>query len=114
MYVVEIIICSALFYALYRLLLEGRVSHGVARVYLLLSVVLSVVVPLLELPILPPEPTIKMVVVPVEIAETAAEVAAEVAVEPAFDWYFALQMVYFAVALLSILRFGVSATKICK
>ena len=114
MYVVEIVICSALFYALYRLLLEGRVSHGVARVYLLLSVVLSVVVPLLELPILPPEPTIKMVVVPVEIAETAAEVAAEVAVEPAFDWYFALQMVYFAVALLSILRFGVSATKICK
>ena len=114
MYVVEIVICSALFYALYRLLLEGRVSHGVARVYLLLSVVLSVVVPLLELPILPPEPTIKMVVVPVEIAETAAEVGAEVAVEPTFDWYFALQMVYIAVVLLSILRFCVSATKICK
>ena len=52
MYAVETIICSALFYALYRLLLEGRVAHSVARAYLVLSVLLSAVIPMLELPIL--------------------------------------------------------------
>lgn len=114
MYVVETIICSALLYALYRILLEGRVAHSIARVYLLLSVVLSVVVPLLELPILPPEPIVNVAVMPLEIAETAAEAGTEMAAEHTFDWYFALQMVYIAVVLLSIVRFGVSAAKICK
>lgn len=113
MYVVETIICSALLYALYRLLLEGRVAHSVARAYLLLSVVLAVVIPLLELPILPSEPTFNVVVTPLEVAEESAEVSTSVAVERTFDWFFALQTVYIVIVLLSIIRFCVSITKIC-
>ena len=55
MYALEVIICSGLLYTFYRLLLEGRVAHRTARVYLVLSLLLSVAVPLLELPILPPQ-----------------------------------------------------------
>ncbi len=113
MYLVETIICSALLYALYRLLLEGRVAHSVARAYLLLSVVLAVVIPLLELPILPSEPTFNVVVTPLEVAEESAEVSTSVAVERTFDWFFALQTVYIVIVLLSIIRFCVSITKIC-
>ena len=114
MYAVETIICSALFYALYRLLLEGRVAHSVARAYLVLSVLLSAVIPMLELPILPPEEMAQIAANTMEFTEVATESAESVAIEHIFDWYFALQVVYIAVVLLFIIRFGVSAAKIYK
>ena len=114
MYAVETIICSALFYALYRLLLEGRVAHSVARAYLVLSVLLSAVIPMLELPILPPEEIVQIAANTMEFTEVATESAESVAIEHIFDWYFALQVVYIAVVLLFIIRFGVSAAKIYK
>lgn len=114
MYAVETIICSALFYALYRLLLEGRVAHSVARAYLVLSVLLSAVIPMLELPILPPEEMVQIAANTMEFTEVATESAESVAIEHIFDWYFALQVVYIAVVLLFIIRFGVSAAKIYK
>ena len=114
MYAVETIICSALFYALYRLLLEGRVAHSVARAYLVLSVLLSAVIPMLELPILPPEEMAQIVANTMEFTEVATESAESGAIEHIFDWYFALQVVYIAVVLLFIIRFGVSAAKIYK
>lgn len=114
MYAVETIICSALFYALYRLLLEGRVAHSVARAYLVLSVLLSAVIPMLELPILPPEEMAQIAANSMEFTEVATESAESGAIEHIFDWYFALQVVYIAVVLLFIIRFGVSAAKIYK
>ena len=114
MYAVETIICSALFYVLYRLLLEGRVAHSVARAYLVLSVLLSAVIPMLELPILPPEEIVQIAANTMEFTEVATESAESVAIEHIFDWYFALQVVYIAVVLLFIIRFGVSAAKIYK
>lgn len=114
MYAVETIICSALFYALYRLLLEGRVAHSVARAYLVLSVLLSAVIPMLELPILPPEEIVQIAANTMEFTEVATESAESGAIEHIFDWYFALQVVYIAVVLLFIIRFGVSAAKIYK
>ena len=52
-YLLEFIFCSALFYALYRFFLEGRTAYRAARVYLVVSMLLSVVIPLLELPLYP-------------------------------------------------------------
>ena len=92
MYAVETIICSALFYALYRLLLEGRVAHSVARAYLVLSVLLSAVIPMLELPILPPEEMAQIAANTMEFTEVATESAESGAIEHIFDWYFALQL----------------------
>ena len=114
MYAVEVIICSALFYLLYRLLLEGRVAYGVARAYLVLSVLLSAVIPMLELPILPAEPMVQFMASTIEIDNLATELGVEVDVERTLDWYFVLQMVYVAVVLFSIVRFILSVVKIYK
>ena len=54
-FVIEFIFCSGLFYALYRLLVEGRTSMRASRAYLVGSVILSVIIPLLELPLYPAE-----------------------------------------------------------
>ena len=114
MYAVEIIVCSALFYALYRLLLEGRVAHNVARWYLVLSVVLSVSLPLLELPILPAEPLAEVILTPIEISAAEVELLGEPSVElaPSLDWLMLLTVLYLAVVALLVARFVVSLIKI--
>ena len=85
--------CSALFYALYRLLLEGRTAHRAARVYLVGSMLLAVVVPLLELPLYPAD-TIYYEV-PISLWEDASAIAATatdvVAPTPAIVWLEVLQ-----------------------
>lgn len=55
LYIIEFLFCSALFMALYKLLLEGRVSYRLARIYLVWSMVLAAVIPTLELPLYPAE-----------------------------------------------------------
>ena len=114
MYAVEIIVCSALFYALYRLLLEGRVAHNVARWYLVLSVVLSVSLPLLELPILPAEPLAEVILTPIEISAAEVELLGEPSVElaPSLDWLMLLTVLYLAVVAILVARFVVSLIKI--
>ena len=52
-YILESVICCALFVVLYKLLLEGRVSHRVARIYLVTTAILGVIIPIMELPIYP-------------------------------------------------------------
>lgn len=52
-YVFEFIICSGLFYALYRLLIEGRTSFRASSIYLVGSMIVSAIVPLLKLPLYP-------------------------------------------------------------
>ena len=52
-YVLETIVCSALFLALYRLLVAGKVAPLPARIFLTGTMFLSAVIPALNLPILP-------------------------------------------------------------
>ena len=50
-YVVEVLICSGVFTALYSLLLERRVSYLFARLYLVLSVVVAALIPVINIPV---------------------------------------------------------------
>ena len=52
-YIIEFLFCSGLFVALYKLLIKGRVAHHQARVYLVGAMFLSVIIPMLELPLYP-------------------------------------------------------------
>ena len=54
-YIIEFLFCSAAFMAFYKLLLEGRVSHSLARNYLVVTMFVSLFIPMLELPLYPAE-----------------------------------------------------------
>ncbi len=54
-YIIEFWFCSAAFMALYKLLLEGRISHSLARNYLVVTMFVSSLIPLFELPLYPAE-----------------------------------------------------------
>ena len=86
-------LCSALFYALYRLLLEGRTAHRAARAYLVGSMLLAVVIPMLELPLYPAQTIFYEV--PISLWEDASAIAATatdvVAPTPAIVWSEVLQ-----------------------
>ncbi len=53
LYVVEMLFCSGLLLAFYRLLLVRKVSFAVCRRYLVVSVFLAAVVPALDIPLYP-------------------------------------------------------------
>lgn len=55
LYILEFLLCSAIFVALYKLLIEGRVSYRYSRIYLVWSMIFSAIVPILELPLYPAE-----------------------------------------------------------
>ncbi|MBO7343062.1 MAG: M48 family metalloprotease, partial [Alistipes sp.] len=92
-YMLEFMLCSALFFALYRLLLEGRTAHRAARVYLVGSMLLAVVIPLLELPLYPAQTIFYEV--PINLWDDASAIAATstdvVASAPAIVWSEVLQ-----------------------
>ena len=92
-YILEFMLCSALFYALYRLLLEGRTAHRAARTYLVGSMLLAVVIPMLELPLYPAQTIFYEV--PINLWEDASAIAATatdvVAPTPAIVWLEVLQ-----------------------
>lgn len=54
-YIIEFLFCSGAFVALYKLLIERRVAHSWARRYLIVTMFLSLLIPLLELPLYPAE-----------------------------------------------------------
>lgn len=54
-YILQATVCSGAFYLLYKLLLEGRIKHNAARGYLIITTVLSAVIPLLRIPVYPGE-----------------------------------------------------------
>lgn len=104
-YLLEFICCSALFYVLYRLLIEGRVAHRLARIYILVTTLLSIVIPMLELPLYPAESLCYVLPLGADnvIGETAVEQMQGV------DWTALCKRLvaglYFIVVLLNILRF---------
>ena len=54
-YIIEFLFCTGAFVALYKLLIERRVAHSWARRYLIVTMFLSLLIPLLELPLYPAE-----------------------------------------------------------
>ena len=54
-YLVEVLLCSGLFVALYRLLLARRVNYTLCRRYLVGTMLLAAIIPALELPLYPAE-----------------------------------------------------------
>ncbi|MBQ8852743.1 MAG: hypothetical protein IJZ67_00390 [Alistipes sp.] len=113
MYPLETIICCGALYALYRLLLEGRISHSAARAYLTLSVLLSAVIPMLELPILPDVQVVESVSVDTNLIESDI-VYTEAVTQTTFDWTALLLWIYIAVAALLFARFVGSIVRILR
>ena len=117
-YIIEFLFCSAAFMALYKLLLEGRVAHLLARNYLVVTMFLSLLIPLLELPLYPAETIYyplplfeaeEVTVVQPALAEVYDEsVAAEVSA-PTVDWSAVLTtavwVIYLLVVILNLARF---------
>ena len=113
-YILEFMLCSALFYALYRLLLEGRTAHRAARAYLVGSMLLAVVIPMLELPLYPAD-TIYYEVPIITLAEPqAVTVAANAVTMPhTVDWWQVLTAVVVALyAIITALNLGRMAWRI--
>lgn len=114
MYPLEVIICSGALYGFYRLILEGRVAHRTSRAFLMLSVVVAVVVPMLELPILPAIEE-SYVEVPIDksiaVAESA-EIATSTTTANGLNWITILLAIYAAVTAIMVVRFVVGIIKI--
>lgn len=109
-YILEFLFCSGLFVALYRLLIEGRVAHHLARTYLVGGMLLSVVIPMLELPLYPAETVFYELPVMTIIDEQPLSVDAQ-AVAPVtqIDWSQIFSMlalgIYVVVFALNVARF---------
>ena len=110
-YILEFLFCSGLFIALYKLLIEERVAHSWARVYLVAGMLLSAVIPMLELPIYPAQTLyyeLPLLTFTEELPESTSTAMAEPKA-PAIDWPRALSMVawgvYLIVCGLNIARF---------
>lgn len=114
MYPFEVIICSGALYGFYRLVLEGRVAHRAARWFLTLSILLAIVVPLLELPILPAVED-SYVEIPIDksiaVAESA-EIATSTTTANGLNWITILLAIYAAVTAIMVVRFVVGIIKI--
>ncbi len=76
-YLLEVIACSGVLAALYSLLIERKVDFLFARMFLLLSIVLSAVIPMVDIPVW--EAAILPELAQVAVGEVSAEVVAEVA-----------------------------------
>lgn len=114
MYPLEVIICSGALYGFYRLVLEGRVAHRTARWFLTLSILLAIVVPLLELPILPAVED-SYVEIPIDksiaVAEST-EIATSTTTANGLNWITILLAIYAAVTAIMVVRFVVGIIKI--
>lgn len=89
-YLLEVIVCSGVLAALYSLLIERRVDFLFARMFLLLSVVLSAVIPMIDIPVW--EAAIVPELAQVAVGEVSAEVVAEVTT--GFNYAYLLWAVY--------------------
>lgn len=116
MYLVEMVVCSGVFYLLYRLLLEGKIPHSAARIYLLLSMTLALIIPAMELPILPAMDsrneeveilTFAPELSPIDIVET--DVASNGGL---MEWQDVALILYLVVMLCLIVRFVVNLVSI--
>ncbi len=91
-YLFELTVCSGVFFAVYVALLERRTPFRWCRFYLLATVGLSLVIPLLRIPVWP-GPTLTMTpYVPVDFADAPVALVEEEA--PTDWWAVAFRMIY--------------------
>ena len=106
-FVIEFIFCSGLFYALYRLLVEGRTSMRASRAYLVGSVILSVIIPLLELPLYPAETIFyELPVITLDEPATVAETESQAAQTTVDVWRVLPSVVWVLYGIVVALNFG--------
>lgn len=96
-YVLETIVCSALFLALYRLLVAGKVAPLPSRIFLAVTMILSAVIPALNLPILPARA--QYVQIPVTAATAESLSAAADSPDSVSVWQVAVIAIYIVVTL---------------
>ena len=114
-YIIEFMFCSGLFVALYKLLIKGRVAHHQARLYLVGAMILSVVIPVLELPLYPAQtvyfelPIINTDVPSIPSSTVVGEIVPDVQLAVQTDWRHIMSIVawciYILVFALNIARF---------
>ena len=97
-YVLETIVCSALFLALYRLLVAGKVAPLPSRIFLAGTMILSAVIPALNLPILPAKA--QYVQIPVTAATAESLSAAADSPDSVSVWLVAVIAIYIVVTLI--------------
>lgn len=97
-YVLETIVCSALFLALYRLLVAGKVAPLPSRIFLAGTMILSAVIPALNLPILPAKA--QYVQIPVTAATAESLSAAADSPDSVSVWQVAVIAIYIVVTLI--------------
>lgn len=102
-YIFESVLCCGLFYALYRLLLEGRIPHRYSAIYLVVSTLFGHAIPLLELPLYPAKA--ETVILPAEPIEfLPIEIPAELQPRPTpIDWMAHLAVAGVAIYVLVVL-----------
>ena len=59
-FIVESLICSGLFLVLYRWMLAKKVSFRICRAYLIVTMVLSVTIPIMDVPLYPSEKVVRL------------------------------------------------------
>ena len=80
-YLIEVLLCSGLFVALYRLLLARRINYTLCRRYLVGTMLLAAIIPALELPLYPAESAYSPL--PIFEIETAEVIESEQTTLPA-------------------------------
>ena len=102
-YIFESVLCCGLFYALYRLLLEGRIPHRYSAIYLVVSTLFGHAIPLLELPLYPAKAeTVILSAEPIEFLPI--EIPAELQPRPTpIDWMAHLAVAGVAIYVLVVL-----------
>ncbi len=109
-YILEVIVCSGLLLAFYQFLLARKVPYRACRRYLLVSALLSVVIPALRLPILPAQTVYLQIPVAgaagaagteaAGVSPAAIAPAADSAAATAFPWQGVLLALYAGIVLL--------------
>ena len=118
-YIIEFLFCSGAFVALYKLLIERRVAHSWARRYLIVTMFLSLLIPLLELPLYPAETVYyqvpildpaPVVTADIESATITTEPVADHVPVATIDWgtviLIAVWAIYFIIVALNLARFA--------
>ena len=118
-YIIEFLFCSGAFVALYKLLIERRVAHSVARGYLIVTMFLSLLIPMLELPLYPAETVYyqvpildpaPVVTADIETATITTEPVADHVPVATIDWgtviLIAVWAIYFIIVALNLARFA--------
>ena len=118
-YIIEFLFCSGAFVALYKLLIERRVAHSWARRYLIVTMFLSLLIPMLELPLYPAETVYyqvpildpaPVVTADIESATITTEPVADHVPVATIDWgtviLIAVWAIYFIIVALNLARFA--------